>query len=201
MKVRKLVMGVAAVALPLGVMSTVVGTGAAFAKAINQPGTVSCSNVAGTIKFTPPLSNTMQTVKTVINVKETNCTTTGGGLKPKSGTAAATQTTANDSCAGLANGSATPENLKVKWAPGTKIKPTTVNFSGFDAATNGAGDEGFSLPNSGGTASATGSYIGSDNGATSTAQAFTNKTAAQIGAMCNTGIASLTIASGSATVA
>jgi hypothetical protein len=195
-KLRKLIMGAAAVALPLGVMSTVVGTGAAVAAAKVQPGTLNCTHIAGTVTFNPPLSNTAQTVTTTIKVKETNCTPSGGGLKPKSGAANAVQTTANDSCAGLGSGSTTPETLKVKWAPALKIKPTTITFSGFDAATNGAGDAGFSLPNSGGSASGTGSYLDSDGGASSTAQAFTNKTAAQIAAQCTTGISSLTIASG-----
>jgi hypothetical protein len=71
-----------------------------------------------------------------------------------------------------------------------------VNFSGFDPVVNASGDLGFSVPNSGGTASVTGSYSRSDGGASSTAKAFTNETAGQIASQCTTGLASLTIASG-----
>ncbi len=199
MNVRKLILGVAVIGLPLGAVSAVAATGVAMAKAINQPGTLDCSGIKGTVTFTPPLSFTAQTVKTVISATVSGCTPTGGGLKPKSGKATSTVTMSNDSCTGLTGGSTTPQVLKTKWAPSTKIKPTSITFSGYDIVTNGAGDEGFSLPQaSGGTASATGSYVGSDAGASSTAQAFLNETGGQIATQCNTGISKLTISSGSA---
>lgn len=199
MKLRKLVMGVAAVALPLGVMTTVVGIGAAGAKATNQPGTLDCALITGTVTFTPKLTNTPTTVKTVTKTKLTNCTPSTG-LKPKSGASSSTTTTANDDCAMLAAGSTTPFTLTTKWAPATKIKPTKSTVSGISPATNGAGDAGFQLPNEpGGTSSGTGSYLGSDGGTTGSAQAFTSETSTQIGATCTTtGLASLTITSGSA---
>ncbi len=200
MNVRKLMLGVAVIGLPLGAMSAVAATGVAMAKAINQPGTLDCAKITGTVTFTPPLSNTAQTVQTKTVTTLTNCTPTGGGLKPKKGSSTSTTTTANDDCAMLATGSTTPFTLTTKWAPGTKIKPTKSTVSGLSPATNGAGDAGFQLPNTGGTSSGTGSYLGSDGGASGTAQAFTNETSAQIAATCTgaTGLKSLKITTGTA---
>lgn len=198
MKFRKLFMGVAAVALPLGVMSTVVGTGAAFAKAINQPGTLDCTTVTGTVTFTPALTTTPTTVQTKISVKVSGCTATGG-LKPKSGTATSTTSTSNDSCGTLTGGSTSPQTLKTKWAPGTKIKPTTLTFGGFLPATQPVtNDVGFALPNpAGAPTTGSGSYLGTDGGASSTATVYSNQTAGAVGAKCSTtGLSSLTLASG-----
>jgi hypothetical protein len=192
-------MGVAAVALPLGVMSTVVGTGAAFAAAKNQPGTLNCTSVTGTVTFNPPLTFTAQAVTTTIKATVKNCTPSGGGLKPKSGTATSTMNTANDDCTTLAGGSTNPQTLKTKWAPATKIKPTTLTFGGFVPATQPVtNDEGFSLPNSlGQPTTGTGSYLGTDTGATSTATVYSNKTAAQVSSLCSgAGLATLTLAAG-----
>jgi hypothetical protein len=63
-------------------------------------------------------------------------------------------------------------------------------------------DAGFTLPNTGGTASVVGSYPGADKGKTSTATVYTNMTAAQIATACSSaaGVASLTIDAGSATL-
>jgi hypothetical protein len=63
---------------------------------------------------------------------------------------------------------------------------------------NSAGDEGFTLPASGGTAKVTGSFAGSDLGATSTAQTFSNQTGKQLLTACGSsaGLASLQVASG-----
>ena len=55
MKVRKLLIGVLAVGMPLTVMSTVVGVGAAWA--VFGTGTYSCSKVIGTVTFLPVLKN------------------------------------------------------------------------------------------------------------------------------------------------
>jgi hypothetical protein len=202
-KLRKLVMGAAAIALPLGVMSTVVGTGAAFAAAKAQPGTLVCASITGTVTFNPPLTVTAQTVITTTKTTLKNCTPTGGGLKPKSGVSTSSTSTANENCASLETGSTTPFTLKTKWAPATKIKPTFSTVSGISPATDGSGNAGFQLPNTGGTTSGTGSYLGSDGGKSGSAQAFTSKTAAQIGATCTgaTGLATLTITHGMATFA
>jgi hypothetical protein len=78
-----------------------------------------------------------------------------------------------------------------------------VKFSGLMPATEtGSGDAGFTLPQTGGTSSVTGSYPGTDKGKTSTATVYTNMTALQIGTLCSnaTGVASLTLDAGTATL-
>jgi hypothetical protein len=65
--------------------------------------------------------------------------------------------------------------------------------------TNSAGDVGFVFPNSGGTTSVTGSFAGSDNGAGSSASAYTDMTAQGVLSTCqSSGLPSLT---GAGTVA
>jgi hypothetical protein len=197
-KLRKLVMGVAAVGLPLGVLSTVVGTGAAFAGGSIQPGTLTCTAIKGTVSFKPTLTMTPQTVKTTIKITVSGCTPSGGGATPTKGTASSSSTTAGQTCTSLATGSTTPQTLTTKWSP-TSIAPSTVTFSGYNPATNGMGDEGFSLPNTGGSASGSGSYMDGDSGASSTAVAYTNLTEAKLAADCaGKGFKKLSIKSGSA---
>jgi hypothetical protein len=197
-KLRKLIMGVALIGLPLGALSAAATTGLASAGS-PAPGTVTCTKIAGTVTFKPGLKlSTSATVTTKIKVTISGCTASVG-KSPKKGTASVTTVTPNDTCSGLANGSTTAEDLTTKWSP-TSIAPSTADFSGFDPVTNGAGDSGFSLPNSpGGSVSVTGSYAGADGGATSTAQVFSNETAAQIATACSSakGLTSLKLTTGS----
>ncbi|MFZ0170921.1 MAG: hypothetical protein WAL04_04475 [Acidimicrobiales bacterium] len=68
-----------------------------------------------------------------------------------------------------------------------------VTFSGHRIVTNSAGDVGFVFPNSGGTASVTGSFAGSDHGAGSSASSYTDMTEKGVLSTCrSSGLPSLT---------
>jgi len=187
-----------ALALPL---VTVVALGSTTAGASSRTGTtgtgtVSCTKIKGTITFKPPLTNTgTATENTTVKITVSGCT--GGTPKPKKGSVKEDISTATstNSCLSLNNSS--PETLNVKWSPAS-IAGTTTSFSGYMAGSNMAGDEGFVLPNSGGTGTATGSYpTGS-----ATASAYSNETESQITAACGTtaGLKKLKVTSGSATL-
>ena len=194
------------IALPLAVA---LPTGSAFAANPPAPGTITCMHVTGKVTFTPPLTlagnSTSEVTKT--RTTSTGCTVSRGtaptkGVSTSTITKTTTNTTAN-SCTALATAQVIPVTEHVVWTHTPLIANSTVKFSGLMPATSASGDAGFSLPNSpGGTASVTGSYPGTDHGATSTAAVFTNMTATQIATLCSsaTGVASLTISSGSATL-
>ena len=174
-----------------------VGAASASASAVAQPGKVTCSKITGSITFNPPLTlSGTSTENTTVKITVKGCSVSGGTVKPKKGTVDKDISTASstNSCSSLGNSQ--PETLTVIWAPGSKIAPTTASFSGYAVATNGKGDEGFSLPDSGGTGSTAGSYAQASG---VTAQAFSNETSSQLAAACAapSGLASLKITSGS----
>ena len=229
MRLRKYIFGAAALALGTGTL--VVGlAGSASASVVNPPsvtanGTATCgtaghSGITGTITFTPPLKNGgTASENTTVSIKEKPCTDTatnlasGGKLKGKVKESLSSLTSTN-SCTGLTTSA--PETLTIKWsyknASGVSldtIANTVISFSGYNivSSTNPpwatAGDQGFQLP--GGTsptASATGSFLGTDGGASSNAEAFLGLTAAQLASDCASsgGLASSTFAFGDAFV-
>jgi hypothetical protein len=195
---------------------------------VTANGTASCGNastgasgISGTITFVPPLKNggTSSEVTTVA-IKEKHCTTTatnlpaGGTLKGKVHQSISSPSSTN-SCTGLT--SSAPETLTVKWswknASGVSlatVTPTVESFSGYNivSSTNPpwtvSGDEGFQLPGNGsgggGTSSGTGSFLGSDNGGSSSAVAYLGLTATQLANDCASkgGLKSATFAFGAA---
>jgi hypothetical protein len=160
-------------------------------------GAITCTGITGALTFSPPLTTKGAAAEsTAINLKASGCTTAGStGPAVTAGTGSATISSATSSCTGLL----TPRALTINitWSPST-IRPSVLTFSGYSAAMNSAGDEGFTLPTSGGTAKVTGSFAGSDLGATSTAQTFSNQTGTQLLASCGSsaGLASLQVTSG-----
>jgi hypothetical protein len=209
--IRKLLLVAAAVTLPLG-MVTILGASSSSASAppVVATGTVNCTTLSGKIAFVPPLTTAgnSNTETATVGVKLSGCTPsvtsdlgTGAIITGKAVSTVVTTTTNNtaNSCAGLATSVAQTQTVKWKDKNSSgvvleKLAPSTVHFSGFDVVSGGASNSGFDLPqDSGGTASVAsgGSFAGSDNGATSEANAFTVDTTAQIGALCSTGVAKL----------
>ncbi len=180
----------------------VIGGGTAFAGGppVNAPGTVHCTSVTGSVKFKPPLTLTAGGTTVTAKGIFSGCTGTGGetGLTGKF-KATISSTGPNHGCAGLAGGTSS-ETFTVKWKGdlnGSKAKfnPSTVVVDGSTIVTNGAGDEGFELPNpSTPTSTTTGSFAGVSH---AESFAYTNETAAAFSSACGPGIKSVTIASGS----
>jgi hypothetical protein len=92
----------------------------------------------------------------------------------------------------------TPATVSVTWDP-SSIQPSAVSFSGSSFVFSGG--VAYVLPNAGGTATVTGSFAGSDNGAHSSASINSTMTPAQFLAACSSaaGISSLA-ASGTLTL-
>jgi len=162
-------------------------------------GTVTCSNVSGTITFNPPLSNSGTSPETTtISLNASGCTQTGSNAQVTSGTATATIPGSTNACTSLLTSK--PVAVGVAWTP-SSVHATVATFSGYAVVMNSAGDIGFGLPASGGTASVAGSFAGSDNGSASKATTYSALTSTQLLAECGaaTGMSTLAITSGTAT--
>jgi len=176
---RRLVMSIAVVAMPLAVITTVVGSGPASA----QTGHLSCSSITGSLTFSPPLKNGGTKAEvTTTNTVEKSCS--GGTPDPTKVTGTSSTKSATNSCAGLIKTSTV--TITLSYTP-TEPKST---FSG--KATPTTSPPGFKL-----SGKVTGSYAAS----TASATVKLKQTETQIKAACKSsgGLGSLTIASGSST--
>ncbi len=199
---RKVVLSAVAVALPMALIA--VGSGAASASSKfsgSAPGTVSCTGVTGTVSFKPPLKLTSGGTTVKAKGVISGCHGSNPSVSITDGKFKAAITSSGTGCAGLAGGT-TSETFTIKWKgdyAGTKAKFTesTVVVKGSTIVTNGAGDEGFELPDPShepNGATTTGSFA-----TVSSAESFayTNETAGAFSAACGSGIKKVTIASGS----
>ncbi len=163
-------------------------------------GSVTCTNVTGTITFTPPLSNTPTGPETTrLSLTATGCTTAGSsGTQVTSGTATATIQSSTNGCVSLL--SSKPVVVAVAWSP-SSIHASVASFGGYAIVTDAAQHTGFGLPNAKGSVSVAGSFAGADNGAKSTAATYSNLTSVQLLTDCGTaaGLPDLAIADGSVT--
>jgi hypothetical protein len=156
-------------------------------------GTISCK-LTGTATFSPPLQKGGASAETrTFSVQASDCTTSGSDVSyVAGGTITGTTHMATNKCVSGLTSVTGGVTATITWSP-SSIQPTVATFSGSAIGTNGAGEAGFVLPNPGGTASVTGSFAGSDNGAATTASLYTTMTESQILSTCDasSGLSSL----------
>jgi len=200
---KKLCICTAVLALPLALVTVIGGTPATGSTpTITANGTVTCTTLGGKIGFSPALhtTGTSNTETSTIKVKLTGCSATStnlpaGGIIRGTATSTVTTTTTDNSanaCGGLATSRTTVQTIA--WTDKSsggvtlaKLTKTVATFSGFDVLVNNSSEPGFDLPqDSGGTAGATGSFVGGDAGSSSEANIFAKKTLSQITAACGT---------------
>jgi hypothetical protein len=148
-------------------------------------GTISCA-VGGEVTFSPGLTNTPVTPVTMAVTLDLNrCTAKATDHASPYGLATTKETLVGADCTTVfVLAPPIPIAATVTWGPAA-IADTSVDFPGFQASTQGSTmDAGFLLPGTTGAASATGSYTGSDGGATSHVSAWTTKTLSQLTAGC-----------------
>jgi hypothetical protein len=185
---RKILMGVFALALPIG---TIVGlTTAASAAKVTGTGNPTCS-FGGTISFNPPLT---KAGSTSIKKETTTVVASLGSCSGGSPAAPAGSTTAvkpiksktakgkvGGSCGSFTTSSSTAVvKVTIKW-PGEK--PTKFSINGLSPAINGEGEVGFT-----GHFPITGSYPG-----TGTLGVYLNAASSSKIATCSGSVSSLTI--------
>ena len=192
MRVSKLALSSAAFGVVVG-MSVVVANAGSAAAVVVANGTVSCTTLAGSVTFTPPLETTGDTKRAKaavrLSLKTCHYTTTniGHGTVTGTDTVPITTITSNKSanaCANLSNLRPIAQTIVWHDSNGTPIAPTIVAFSGFDPLYNpsplgSSSYLGFHLPqNVNGKASIApgGSFAGIDAGASSQANIWADIT-------------------------
>jgi hypothetical protein len=159
-------------------------------------GMVTCAALSGAVNFSPPLTLSGTAYETLtISLSAHGCTTSGSSVSHVTGASATVVNSAGTSgCTSLLNSKAF--EVHVRWSPAT-ISPSVVRFSGYAPSTSGAGS-GLVFPGSGGKATVTGSFAGSNRGASSTATASIDQNEVQLLGACQSpaGISSLAITSG-----
>lgn len=164
-------------------------------------GAITCTHLAGRLTFLPPLRDKgTVTEVTTISLQASGCTTSGSNVPDVTGSVASgTITSPTNSCTGLLTSRAL--SIHITWAPST-IRASVLTFSGYRGASSVSGGEGFALPNAGGTAKVTGSFSGSDQGAASSAETYSDQTATQLLTACSSsaGLTSLAVTSGTVTL-
>jgi hypothetical protein len=221
----------AAVAMPVGVVAATAGTAVA-GKVIDNtgaPATASCTSSGGTISFKTPIGivtpggyvaptkNKGQQIKVAgIVLTCTSSAVTGGFTGTISGKIKTTNpgdTPAQEySCTGLVGVSPAPGGtlagtLKVKWSvpAGQKFgggPKSAIAVSSILGGVNGSGQGTFTIPGNPGTGSVSGSFPGSDAGASSTSTDATQDNEGQLATLCSAagGLSSITLGSGTASL-
>jgi len=210
--VRRIFISVAALALPVTVLSTVVNTGGAQALTVGT-GTVHCNLITGAVSFQPALKHFVANAtaeRVTFKLKATGCTTSGSNIPVvNSGVISGVFNTVDTSCLRVTPFNTTPPvTLGVNWSPATTA-PSQVTFSN-DRPFNSAGPlrRAFNFPSPGpnppaGNAAVTPgtSFPGGNGGLTSTMFIKSNRTPAQVTAACNgVGLPSLKIYLGNITL-
>lgn len=186
-------------------ISSIGGANASAATKHSKPkvtvatGSIVCHKVTGTITLSPPdRRGGTKPEKMVWTVHASACTTSKSNTSHvKSGGVTAVVHEATNACGGLVGSQAL--HATFTWSP-TSIHSTAGTFSGFTFLQNKAGEEGFTLPNTRGTASVTGSFAGKNHGSLSRVTVYTNLTIARFRAACEskTGLTDYKIISGTA---
>jgi hypothetical protein len=203
--IRKLLLVAAATAMPIGIIAA---TGSVASAKAPPPvnvttNTATCTGISGSVKFNPPISQnqTVGATETItVKAKVSDCTSNYSGLTVKDGTVTGTFTspiTSMSGCAALFGNTNVTGSLSTKWTTTPKLSSgnsdVTVNSVQGGVAPDGTNAE-FEIP---GTTpdSATGSFSGTDNGASGSTAAQSKQTTAALGKDCDgKGIKSLTLA-------
>jgi hypothetical protein len=185
-------------------LAPVVPAGATHAKVVVATGTISCSKVSGSITFHPAEHHVGTRPERIAVVFHTShCVTTGSNVKSVTGgSLSEVITRPTNECASSLAIFSHPVHATGTWtAKRMRLHSTTGTFSGFAFTFATNGDVGVVIPNEGGTAHITGSFAGTNHGASSTAAGFINLTALEVRAACKSpqGLPLLRITSGRVT--
>jgi hypothetical protein len=217
--IRKLLLVAAAVAMPVGMIAGTADVAGATVIVVTT-NTASCGTVAGTLTFSHFLSTKgvtlapggTYTLKTKVVATLAKCPTNKLGMTITKGSVTGTisQVTKNTgtkaiqvaTCTGLEGTQKVTAPLTTKWTLSpttTTVAPTVSHFNQFVGGTvvesNGSAYGTFTLPGAGGITSSTGSFEGTDHGASNVTNARTVLTAGAILTACNksTGVPKLSI--------
>jgi hypothetical protein len=195
----------AAIAMPVSIVA--VGGGIASASNPHTVGTdtIACKTLTGSLSFSPKIDAkgyTSGTVKTKVAATVSGCTVKGSTADTVSkgvvsgtltGTAGTTAKPAGQ-CTGLATGGVETGTLTIKWTASSTTAPSLLGVKSTKAGSVG-GHGTFTIPGTTkGTAS--GSFLGSNKGASDTSTSEASLATSSLGATClKSGLTSLKIQS------
>ncbi len=202
--IRKMLVVAAAIAMPVSIVAVSGGMAGASAPHAGSAttDTVSCTKIAGSVKFSPALNMTGYTsgvTTTTVTATLTGCTAKGTFAdKITSGTVTGTIKSTKGkggTCAGVTQKTITDAGLlTVKWAASATTANSGLTIKSIAGGVNKASHGTFTLPGSiKGTAA--GSFQGANAGASDKTVAQTTDTATQLLAACSSkgGLSSLAI--------
>jgi hypothetical protein len=184
--------------VPMVLVAVVVGGCSSGSSApVVATGSVTCSDVSGSVEFAPPLTTNGSAAETVsISLTAKGCTTHGSNVSQiDNGKIVSSLSVSSNACAGLLNPQ--PVAVDVTWTPDT-VHASTIHLSGYSIAVGPSGGGGFTLPNKGGTSTVNGSFAGSDHGSSSTSAIYSDEGVGALVAACGSasGLASIAVTSG-----
>jgi len=165
---RRLVLGCAVLALPVG-MITVVGVQSASAGSppVTGTGTVSCTGATGQLGFKPPLNFTGGSAETAsVKVTLHGCSVSGSNVTHSNfnGSGKGSLSTATNNCTSLAGTQPVSGSVTIKWtgkAGTAKLINTTLTLTSITGVPAGAnGNAGFAFSNQ----ATSGSFAGTMSG-------------------------------------
>jgi len=182
---KKLLLIAAAVAMPTGIIASAAGASAASKPTINvSNASISCTSVAGLLKFSPPLkiNGTGDLEKTSVRLDLSGCTVSGTAtpVTITSGRGHGTLHSASTNAASLLGPTPVSGFVTINWKTKSKLvlKQSVVFVSEF---TGGAPNDGYvSVAVNPGDASVGGDFTGGDGGASSTMYAESTQTLASL---------------------
>jgi hypothetical protein len=176
-----------------------VGASTHRAKIVVATGSVTCTKVTGSVTYHPAEHHiSTGPVRIVFVFHASQCRTKGSNVKDVTG-GSLSEVVARPTNACASGISSHPVHATGTWtAKNVKLHSTTGIYSGFAFVFAPSGDVGVDIPETGGTAHITGSFAGTNHGATSTVVSYINLTATEVRAECLSpkGLSSVTITSG-----
>jgi hypothetical protein len=140
-----------------------------------------------TMAFIPPLSKNS---KGETSVATGTAALTGGASFdhqfPTPGSESLSTSLGPNTCSALAGGTTETTTLNITWSPDS-VTSSTVTFTGFEATETSTGDVELTFGGTGAGTSVTGSYAGTDGGASSEMTLTSNMTSAAITKACDGG--------------
>jgi hypothetical protein len=203
--IRKLLVVAAAIAMPVSAIAISGGMASASNPHTAATDTITCNNITGTVKFSPKEDKTgytNQAVKSTVTATLTGCKVLGGTKETVTkgtvtgsitGTKGTTKAPAG-TCAGLVAKSSTDTGtLTVAWQASPTVPASVLHVKSIAGGTTSKGFGFFTIPGSvKGTAS--GSFLGSNAGASDKSTSQTVKTAKSLATTClSSGLTSISI--------
>jgi hypothetical protein len=181
---KKLMWGVAAVVLPVGILASSAGVAAAKKPMpVNVTNaSVTCTKVTGSDKWAPRVSTTgSNPANSNIKLVLSGCTVSGvAGVTITSGKGAGVLHYASNNASNLTGTSTVSGHINIKWSSSPKL--TFKESSMSVTATTGAVSGNYAaLSIAAGGASVSGDFQGNDNGASSTFYAESTQTISTLG--------------------